>query len=94
MTPTPKWTVKFTEQAERTFAKLDKPVQKAIAQYLSKRLLNVDNPRSLGKSLKGNFSDYWRYRCGNYRIICKIEDEELVILVVLASHRKDAYVNH
>lgn len=87
----PKWTVIFTDLAEKAFAKLDRPIQKEIEKYLSTRVLVVEHPRSLGKALKGNLSDYWSYRSGDYRIICKIEDHELVILVVRVAHRKEVY---
>jgi mRNA interferase RelE/StbE len=94
MTMPPKWTVIFTEQAEKSFAKLGHPTQKEIEKYLSSRVLTADHPRSLGKALKGNLSNYWCYRSGDYRIICKIEDHELVILVVRVAHRKEVYTKH
>jgi mRNA interferase RelE/StbE len=94
MTKTPKWTVIFTPHAEKAFAKLDRPVQKEIERYLSTRVLMAEHPRSLGKPLKGNLSDYWSYRSGYYRIICKIEDHELVIVVVRVAHRRQVYAQH
>ncbi len=90
----PKWKVIFTEQAEKAFAKLDLPIQREIERYLSTRVLTADHPRSLGKPLKGSLSDYWCYRSGTYRIICKIEDQELVIVVVRVAHRKEVYSKH
>lgn len=87
----PKWTVIFTEKAEKAFAKLDSSTRRNIGKYLSERVLVAEHPRSLGKPLKGELSDYWCYRCGDYRIICKIEDQELVIVIVRVDHRKEVY---
>ena len=94
MTMSPKWTVIFTEQAEKAFAKLGHPTQREIEKYLSQRVLTADNPRTLGKALKGNLSDYWSYLSGDYRIICKIEDREFIVLVVRVAHRKEVYTKH
>lgn len=54
----------------------------------------AENPRTLGKALKGNLSDYWSYRSGDYRIVCKIEDDELIVVVVHVAQRKEVYVHH
>lgn len=86
MTKTPKWKVIFTDHAEKAFAKLDRPIQKEIEKYFSNRVLLAEHPRILGKALKGSLSDSWSYRLGNYRIICKIEDSELIIVVVRMAH--------
>lgn len=86
-----KWNIIFTRQAEKEFSKLDRPIQKEIEKYLSSRILIADDPRVHGKALKGNLSDYWAYRSGNYRIICKIEDSDFIVLVVNVSHRKNVY---
>jgi len=94
MKPLPKWSIVFTRQAEKEFSKLNRREQNDIYAYLSQRLLERDDPRDLGKPLKGRLSEYWRYRVGDYRVICKIEDQEVVILVVRIAHRKDAYLEH
>lgn len=91
MTKTTKWTVTFTKQADKAFAKLDKSVQKEIVKFISQRLLPSEDPRLFGKALKGNLFEYWRYRVGDYRIICKIEYGELVIVVVRVAHRREVY---
>ena len=88
---TTKWTVIFTEHAEKAFSKLDRPTQKEIEKYLSQRVLAADNPRTFGKALKENLSGYWSYRSGDYRIICKIEDQEFIVLVVRVAHRREVY---
>lgn len=79
--------VVYTLEAEKQLAKLDKPIQKRIKRYLAE----IENPRSRGKSLIGNLSGIWRYRVGDYRILCKIKDEELIILVLEVGHRKNIY---
>lgn len=89
-----KWTIIFTEPAEKAFSKLDRPTQKEIEKYLSQRVLAADTPRALGKALKGNLSGYWSYRSGDYRIICKIEDQEFIVLIVRVAHRKEVYTHH
>lgn len=85
------WTVKFSEEAKRDLKKLDKPVQKRITSFLLERLQNTDNPRAVGKALKGNLSGLWRYRVGDFRLLCRIEDDELIILVIEVGHRKSIY---
>jgi mRNA interferase RelE/StbE len=65
--------------------------QKLIA-YMRERVLPLSDPRSLGKSLKGpKLGKYWRYRCGSYRIIANIIDQDLVVMVVRVGNRKDVY---
>ncbi len=71
--------------------KLDKTVQLQILNYFDDRIALSDDPRSFGKLLKSTFSGLWRYRIGNYRAICRIEDEKLVILVVRIAHRSKVY---
>ncbi|MDO8843841.1 type II toxin-antitoxin system RelE/ParE family toxin [Methylicorpusculum sp.] len=85
------WTVKFSNDAMRDLSKLDKPVQKRIAAFLQERIQPVDNPRASGKALQGSLSGLWRYRVGDYRLLCRIEDDELLILVIEIGHRKEVY---
>lgn len=85
------WEYKFNEQALKDLKKLGKEGQKRILNYLEKNLSNCKNPRAIGKPLKGELGELWRYRTSNYRIICKIEDKELQILVIKAGHRKNIY---
>lgn len=91
MTIDTKWSIRFNKVAQKNYEKLDKPVQQQIQRFLREKLLPSNNPRLLGKSLSGNYSDFWRYRISNYRIICKIEDKELIILIVRVAHRRDVY---
>lgn len=85
------WTVKVSDFAEKQLKKLDKLIQKRIFNYLEDRLQGCKNPRHFGEPLKGNRSGYWRYRVGDYRIICDIQDIELIVLALAVGHRKDVY---
>ena len=85
------WTVKLSDEAKRDLKKLDKTTQKRITSFLLTRLQNRENPRASGKSLQGNFSGLWRYRVGDFRLLCRIEDGELIILVIEVGHRKEIY---
>ena len=85
------WTIKFNDIAESQFKKLDPPIKKRIINYLNERIEGCKNPRHFGESLKGNKSGLWRYRVGDYRIICEIKDHELVVLALNIGHRKIIY---
>lgn len=87
----PQWTVKFLETAEKQFEKLDKSVCRSINRYIEERLETSQNPRRFGKPLAGNLKEFWRYRVGDYRIICNIQDTQLLILVVRVAHRSEVY---
>ena len=80
----------YSLEAERQLSKLDKTVQKRIKKYLNE-VEKLENPRLRGKGLTSNLSGLWRYRVGDYRIICKIADEQLIIFVVAVAHRKEIY---
>ena len=85
------WSVEFQFTARNQLSKLDRPVQVRILDYFRHRVLASDNPRRLGKALKGNRGELWRYRIGDYRAICRIEDERLIVLVLEVGHRKHIY---
>lgn len=80
-----------TEQFDREFKKLDRYTQKMIKAWIEKNLSGCTDPRLHGKALKANRSGQWRYRIGDYRLICLIEDEKLVILALSIGHRRDIY---
>ena len=71
--------------------KLGKPAQRDIIAYLDERISGDGDPRSFGKGLKADLAGLWRYRVGDYRILCQIRDAELLVLVVAAGHRRDIY---
>lgn len=80
----------FSDKAKKEFLKLDKAIQKQIKNFLTK-LATIDDPKSRGKALVGNLAGFWRYRVGNYRLLCRIIENELVIVVVEVGHRSEIY---
>lgn len=85
------WTIKYTDTSLKSLKKIDKTWQKRILDYLDNSVAVRDNPRDYGKPLVGHLSGLWRYRVGNYRVICQIQDQDLIILTTQISHRKDVY---
>jgi mRNA interferase RelE/StbE len=85
------WTVKISDVAERQLRKLDRPVQKRILDWLNDRIEGCKNPRHFGEPLKGDHAGLWRYRVGDYRILCEIQDQKLVVLVLTIGHRRQVY---
>ncbi|WP_303850298.1 type II toxin-antitoxin system RelE/ParE family toxin [Seleniivibrio woodruffii] len=83
--------IKLTKTAEKELSKLEKQTAARIVKFLRERLSASDNPKSLGKQLTGSMCQFWRYRVGDYRIICDIQDNELVILALHIAHRKEVY---
>ena len=86
------WTIEWERKALKDAKKLDKSARQRIVNYLEKRVLSSQNPYQFGKPLKGNKLGLWRYRVGDYRILCQIEESRLVVLVVAVGHRKDIYL--
>ena len=85
------WTVEFSKPADKELRKLPQTVQVRITKFLRERVLELPDPRLIGQALQGNLAGKWRYRVGDYRIICKIEDQKMVILVIEIGHRSDIY---
>jgi mRNA interferase RelE/StbE len=85
------WKIEFAASAEKELAKLDRVVIRRILVFLHERVAKADNPRSLGKALKGPLGDFWKYRVGDYRVVCDIRDQEIVVLVVRVRHRSKVY---
>lgn len=83
--------VKTTPRFDKEFKKLDNYTRRMIMSWIDKNLVNCENPRQHGKALVANRSGQWRYRIGDYRLICLIEDDELVILALTVGHRKEVY---
>ena len=84
------WAVKLDEKAAKFLKSLDKPSKQRIEAFINS-LRDSSYPRTKGKGLQGRLSGYWRYRVGDYRLICQIKDGELVILIIEIGHRKDIY---
>jgi mRNA interferase RelE/StbE len=85
------WKVEFTDVALRSQKKLDKKTAAMITSYIEKNLTGEINPRATGRSLVGNEKGKWRYRIGNFRLLCKIEDYRITIVVVQIGDKKDIY---
>ena len=85
------YTVNTTPRFDKEFKKLDKYTQRMLVAWIDKNLENCTNPRIYGKGLTSNRRGQWRYRIGDYRIICNIEDNKLVILALTVAHRRDIY---
>lgn len=86
-----KYRVETTPRFDKEFSKLDKYTMRIIKAWIEKNLLCSENPRAHGKALTANRSIQWRYRIGDYRLICEIHDNELVILALSIGHRRDVY---
>jgi mRNA interferase RelE/StbE len=85
------WRIEITRTAERQIIKLDRPAQRSIQRFLRDRLTPADDPRQWGRPLHGEKRGLWRYRVGDYRLICDIQDEKITVLVLEVGHRKDVY---
>lgn len=85
------WVVEWDERARKELRKLDKQLQKDILKYLRERIAVDADPRRFGKALSYDKHGLWRYRIQNARIVCRIEDETLVVLVVRVANRKEVY---
>jgi len=84
------WTVEFSKAAAAQFSRLDKPVQKRIKTFIT-QLTTLTNPRHNGKVMQGQYAAYCRYRVGDYRLICHIDDDRLLITVIKLGHRREVY---
>lgn len=80
----------FSSKAQKDFKKLDISIQKRIKTF-TQEIENLENPRSKGKALTGDLKGFWRYRIGDYRLVCEILDNELMIYTIKISHRKNVY---
>lgn len=80
-----------TSGFDKAFKKLDRYTQRMIKSWIDKNLLGCENPRQHGKGLTSNRSGQWRYRIGDYRMICLIEDDKLVIMALTVGHRREVY---
>lgn len=83
--------VETTARFDREFRKLDRYTQRMLKAWIEKNLVNCDDPRRHGKGLTANRGGEWRYRIGDYRLICEIQDSQLVILALTVGHRRNVY---
>ena len=86
-----KYKVDYLPSVFKTLEKMDRFTKRIIVEWIEKNLVDCENPRVHGKPLSANRADQWRYRIGDYRVIAKIEDDRLVILVIAIGHRKEIY---
>ena len=85
------WKIEFARSAEKEFSKLEQQVARRILRFLKERV--AADPRSIGEPLKGELSEFWRYRVGDYRLYASIEDKHVTVLVVKVGHRREVYRN-
>lgn len=83
--------VVFSYEFDKEFSKLDHYTQTIIIKWIEKHIENCENPRDFGKSLTNNLKGLWRYRIGDYRLLCEIHDNELIIFALSIGHRKEVY---
>lgn len=86
------WNINYTDTAKKQLKKLDRQVALRIVDFMDERIAGLDDPRSTGKALTGLLlGAYWRYRVGEYRVICDIQDGALCVLVIEVGNRKEVY---
>ena len=86
------WKVELSLQADRELSKLDPKHARRILEFLFERVAKLGNPRSIGAALHGSrLGEFWKYRVGDYRLVSKIEDDRLLVLVLRIGHRREIY---
>jgi mRNA interferase RelE/StbE len=86
------WTVEFDPAAVRELDKLDPQVARRVLVFLKQRVASLDNPRSIGEALAGSaLGNYWKYRVGDWRIICDIQDQRIMVRVLRVGNRREVY---
>ena len=86
------YSVELSAEVDRELSKLDAQQAKRILKFLRQRVAKLDDPRSIGEALHGSrLGEFWKYRVGDYRLISKIEDDRLLVLVLRVGHRKEIY---
>jgi mRNA interferase RelE/StbE len=86
-----RYRIETTERFDREFRKLDRYTQRMVKAWIDRNISETDNPRQHGKGLSANRRGQWRYRIGDYRLLCEIQDDRLVILALTIGHRRDVY---
>jgi mRNA interferase RelE/StbE len=85
------WRIEITHTAKKQLAKLDRQVQTEIVRYLRERISTDDDPRRYGEPLRKELAGRWKYRVGAYRLICEIQDDKILVLVLMVGHRSKVY---
>ncbi len=86
------WKVELSSEAVRELDKLDSQPARRILKFLHERVANLDDPRTIGQALRGSrLGEFWKYRVEDYRLICRIVDAQLLVLVLRVGHRREIY---
>jgi mRNA interferase RelE/StbE len=85
------WKVEISRPAQKQLDDLDITLSRRIVKFLRQRVEKLDDPRQIGDPLKGPLRDYWRYRVGDHRVVCLLEHDRLVVLVLRVGHRREVY---
>lgn len=86
------WQIEFDHEAVKDLKKLDQPIQRRLIHFLKTRVAQADDPRSIGEALRGaSLGSYWKYRVGDWRIICDIHDHRIVVRVLRVGNRHEIY---
>ena len=85
------WRLVFSRRSDRQLEKMDPGVRRIIITWLLKHIDGCEDPRAFGKALTANRSGQWRYRVGDYRVLCELHDDEVIVLVIDVGHRSKIY---
>jgi len=85
------WRLEFSKKADKQLSKMDPGTRRIIVAWLLKHIDGCEDPRAHGKGLTANLSGKWRYRIGDYRVLCEIRDGDLVVLAIEVGHRSTVY---
>jgi mRNA interferase RelE/StbE len=85
------WSVSLSPTAQGQLDGLDKPIARRILKFLHERVEKLDDPRQIGEPLQGPLRQLWRYRVGDYRLVCTLEHDHFIVLVLRIGHRRDVY---
>lgn len=85
------WKVEYSESAAKELRKLDKKQAKTILDWIDKRSQSAADPKLFAEQLTGNLSEFWRFRIGDFRVVWKLNDDVVTILVLRIAHRREVY---
>lgn len=86
------WSIEFDAGAKKDLDKLDRQIARRIVAFLANRVARLEDPRSIGEALKGSeLGNFWKYRVGDYRIICDVQDKQVLVLVLRVGNRREVY---
>jgi len=86
------WAIEFDVAAKKELAKLDRQVAQRLLDFLTQRVIGLNDPRSVGQALKGSkLGEFWKYRVGDFRIIANIQDQKMIILVLRVGNTREIY---